>query len=238
MQSSKISSINHLSLQFEPRSWPFADKRRAEIDAHFERIRQERPEIWNGQVLVMHSHRLNHDTLEGAFLQTDFASFLSWRDWGFPQSGVINCFSMGALRSSDGAWLLGEMGPHTSAAGKIYFPAGTPDPSDIVNGTVDLASNVIREVAEETGLGTDDFTETGSWHCVTEGARMALIKVLQAREPADVLRPRILDYLAHEATPELADIHIVRSRRDYDPMMPSFVTAFLDYVAFAVHQGT
>ena len=97
--------------------------------------------------------------LEGAFLQTDFASFLAWRDWGFPEAGVTNCFSMGALRTSDGAWLMGVMAPHTAGAGKIYFPAGTPDPGDIVDGRVDLAGSVIREVAEETGLGADDFTE-------------------------------------------------------------------------------
>jgi 8-oxo-dGTP pyrophosphatase MutT (NUDIX family) len=237
MQSPGVTSINHLSLQYRQRPWPFAVERRAEIDAHFERLRRERPQIWNGPVLMMHDHRLNRDALEGAFLQTDFASFIAWRDWGFPQAGVINCFSMGALQTSDDAWLLGVMGPQTSAAGKIYFPAGTPDPGDIVDGTVDLAGSVIREVAEETGLGPGDFTEAGVRHCVTEGARMALIKVLQAHGPADAVRQRILGHIAHEATPELADIHIVRSERDYDPMMPRFVTAFLDHVAFS-HSGS
>ncbi|MPZ41249.1 MAG: NUDIX hydrolase [Rhizobiales bacterium] len=235
MKSSEIISIKHLSLQYRPRSWPFAVERRAEIDAHFERVREDRPKIWNGQVLMMHHHRLDRDTLEGAFLQTDFASFIAWRDWGFPQAGLINCFSMGALRTSDGAWLMGEMGAHTSAAGKIYFPAGTPDPDDIVNGVVDLAGNMIREVAEETGLGPGDFTEAAAWHCVADDVRMALIKVLQARERADVLRRRILEHLESEATPELADIHIVRSRRDYDSMMPGFVTTFLDHAAFSAH---
>ena len=34
-------------------------------------------------------------------------------------AGVTNCFSMGALRTSDGGWVMGVMAPHTSAAGKI-----------------------------------------------------------------------------------------------------------------------
>lgn len=229
MQVPNVISVDRLSLDFRPQSWPLALERRAEIEAHFQKVRQQRPEIWNGRVLLMHEHRFNRRALEGSFLETDFASFLAWRDFGFPEAGVINCFSMGALRTSDGAWLLGVMGDHTSAAGKIYFPAGTPDPSDIVDGAVDLAGSVIREVGEETGLGTADFVERNGWACVIDGPRIALMKVLQAHEPADVLRKRIRDYLGRETMPELADIHIVRSRSDYDPMMPRFVTAFLDH---------
>jgi len=44
---------------------------------------------------------------------------------------------------------------------------------------------------------------------------------------ADVLRARILRYLASEAQPELADIRIVRGPADLVPQMPDYVTAFL-----------
>ena len=55
-----------------------------------------------------------------------------------------------------------------------------------------------------------------------------MIKVLHARETATALRARILAHLAREREPELADIRIVRGPADFDPMMPPFVTAFLD----------
>ena len=232
MQASDVFPIDRLSLQYAPQPWPFAAERRAEIDAHFERARRERPGLWNGEVLLMHRHRVDRDVLEGAFLKTDFASFMTWRDWGSPEAGVTNCFSMGALRGSDGGWIMGVMAPHTSVGRKIYFPAGTPDPGDVVDGAVDLAGSVIREVAEETGLGAGDFKEANGWHCVVDGPRIALMKVLQAHVPAEALRRRILDYLARETMPELADVRIVRSRRDFDPMMPRFVTAFLDRTDF------
>jgi hypothetical protein len=228
----EVVPVSRLELIYAPQPWAFAEEHRAEIDAHFDRLRAERPSLWNGQVLMMHRHRLDGDALVGAFLATDFASFLTWRDWGFPEAGVTNCFSMGALRASDGAWIMGVMGSHTSAAGKIYFPAGTPDPADVVDSTVDLAGSVIREVAEETGLGRDDFTAESGWHCVVDGARIALMKVLQAKESAEALRQRILDYLAREDAPELADVRIVRSRGGFDPMMPRFVTTFVEHAGF------
>jgi 8-oxo-dGTP pyrophosphatase MutT (NUDIX family) len=228
-----VLPIGRLELIYSSEPWPFAIERRAEIDAHFEQVRIGRPGIWNGPVLMMHRHRMDGDAIEGTFLQTDFASFMAWRDWGFPEAGVTNCFSMGALRTSDDAWLMGVMAPHTAGAGRIYFPAGTPDPGDVVDGMVDLAGSVIREVAEETGLGTGDFTVASGWCGVIDGPRIALMKVLQSRESAEALRARILNHLAGETEPELADIRIVRSARDFDPMMPRFVTAFLDHIGFS-----
>jgi len=225
-----VIPIRRLRLRFEQKPWPFAVARRAEIDAHFERRRRERPAIWNGQVLLMHRHRIDGDLLEGAYLQTDYASFVSWRDWGWPDRSVVNCFSMGALRSSDGAWLLGVMGAHTAAAGLIYFPAGTPDPADITEGAVDLAASVTREVAEEAGLGPADYSAEDGWRCVLAGPSIAIMKVLLLPEPADVLRRRILAHLARDNTPELSDIRIVRGPADLDPMMPRYIVAFLHHL--------
>src|SRR5882724_3240194 len=139
MTATTVIRVERLALAFAPQPWRFASDRRAEIDAHFADRQREKPGLWNGRVLLLHRHRLEGPVFGGAFLETDFASFLAWRDWGFPDAGVTNCFAMGALRGSDGGYLLGLMAPHTATAGKVYFPAGTPDPDDIAGGTVDLA---------------------------------------------------------------------------------------------------
>lgn len=230
VDTQRVVRVQALELTLAQRPWAFAERRRAEIDAHFAMRCRTQPALWNGQVLLMHRHRLEGGLLQGAFLQTDFASFLAWRDWGFPEAGAINCFSMGALRASDGAWLLGVAAAHTATAGSIYFPAGTPDPDDVADGTVDLAGSVAREVHEETGLGPADFRTEQGWHCVLAGRRMSLMKVLQAHEPAEVLRGRILDHVSGQSVAELSDIRIVRHRRDLDPMMPSFMTVFLEFM--------
>ena len=65
---------------------------------------------------------------------------------------------------------------------------------------------------------------------VLAGMIVAQIKVLRAQETAQALRARILAHLAHEAQPELADVRVVRSPADFDPMMPPYVTAFLRHV--------
>ena len=182
-------------------------------------------------MLLLPSISIDRAVLRGSFLETDFASFIAWRDWGFPETGVRNCFAMGALRARDGAYLLGVMGPHTVNAGKIYFPAGVPDLDDVVGDKVDLARNVAREVAEETGL-----------------------------QPGDIRRRRRLGLRAHRAAPRHDEASDVRASRPTKcarassrisrasrspslptsascadppisiPMMPPFVTAFLEHM--------
>jgi 8-oxo-dGTP pyrophosphatase MutT (NUDIX family) len=225
-----VIPINHVALAFEPRPWRFAAARRAEIDAHFAARRAQQAQIWNGRVVLASRYRFADGGLAGSCFETDFASFLAWRDWGFPDADATNVFAMGALRGSDGAFLLGVMGPHTANAGRAYFPAGTPEPEDVADGALDLAGNVVREVAEETGLAAEDYVAEAGWHAVPTGARLALMKVLAADAPAPELQRRMREHIARDKDPELADIRIVRGATDFDPMMPPFVTAFLSHV--------
>jgi 8-oxo-dGTP pyrophosphatase MutT (NUDIX family) len=227
MNESAVVAIDDLDLAFAPRRWPFADERRADIDAHFAARQQKTPGIWNGRVLLLSECSLHDRRLTGTFFETDFASFMAWRDWGCPDQTVANCFAMGALRAADGAFILGVMGAQTANAGRVYFPAGTPEPDDIRGATVDLESNLVRELAEETGLTADDVRVQPGWSAVPAGPRIALFKRLEVEISAAALRSRILAHLAREKEPEFSEIRIVRGPDDLDPMMPPFVTAFL-----------
>ena len=223
-----VIPIDHLALSFEPWRWPFAEARRAEIDAHFAARRAQRPHMWNGRVLLASRYRVADGRLAGACFETDFASFLAWRDWGFPDAGAFNCFAMGALRSRDGAFLLGVMGPHTANAGRIYFPCGTPDPDDVRDGAVDVAGSVAREIFEETGLAEKDYAAEPHWDCVVVGAAIAMIRLLNVDMRGKALRARIEAALARQHQPELSAIHLVRRTDDFTAAMPRFVTAFLE----------
>jgi hypothetical protein len=227
-----IHRVTALDLKVRKFSWPFAVERRAEIDAHFADRQREKPELWNGRVLVGRNPDFVGHCFRADYFETDFASFLAWRDWGFPDRDICNGFGMGALRCADGAFVLGEMGAHTSNAGRIYFPSGTPDLDDIKDGTVDIAGSVIREFGEETGLTEKDFTADAHWDCVVLGCSVAIIRTLRVDMMGEDVQARITANLAAQAQPELSAIHLVRSVSDFAATMPRFVTAFLEQ-AFA-----
>lgn len=223
-----IHRVTTLELRLQPRSWPFADARRAEIDAHFARKQAEKPQLWNGRVLLGRHPDFAGGRLRAEFFETDFASFLAWRDWGFPDKDVFNGFGMGALRCSDGAFVMGEMGQHTANAGRIYFPSGTPDRDDIRDGMVDIVGSAAREIEEETGLTAADYRAGPHWDCVVTTASIAMIRILDVDGPGEQVRARIEANLARQSQPELTAIHLVRAISDLTSAMPSFVTAFVE----------
>ena len=223
-----IHRVATLDLGFRRQPWPFADQRRAEIDAHFAIQQREKPKLWNGRVLLAHNPVFSGDRFSAGYFEADFASFLAWRDWGFPDQEVFNGFGMGALRCSDGAFVLGEMGQHTANAGRIYFPSGTPDLDDLSDGAVDIAGSVAREVEEETGLTSADYRAGAHWDCVVSGSAIAMIRILNVDLTGEAARARIEANLARQQQPELAAIHLVRGVSDLTAAMPRFVTAFIE----------
>jgi 8-oxo-dGTP pyrophosphatase MutT (NUDIX family) len=230
MPSARIVPIDRLNVGVAPFRWPFAEARRNDIAAHFEARRVTTPQLWNGRVLLMRDFAVAGGMLSGLYFETGFADFLAWRDWDFPDPAVVNCFPMGALRASDGAYLMGVMSDCTANPGRIYFAAGTPDRDDLRGDTVDLLGNVLREIGEETGLTVADLAISPGWHAVVDGPRVAVMKPVEVRVPAQEARARMLRHLAGEKEPELSDIRIVRSAADLDPAMPHFVTAYLTHM--------
>jgi len=223
-----IHRVTTLDLAVEDFAWPFAFERRAEIDAHFARQRREKPAMWNGRVLLGRHPAFEGERLSASYFETDFASFLAWRDWGFPDKSVFNGFGMGALLSSDGAFVLGEMGRHTANAGRIYFASGTPDLDDVRDGALDIAGSVERELEEETGLAPADYRSDALWHCIFTGPALAMIRIVRVDISGEALRARIMANLALQQSPELSGIHLVRGMSDLTDTMPRFVTAFLE----------
>lgn len=233
MTTSSIQRVSRLDLTVRSWRWPFAQEKRRDIDAYFAEQRVQTPALWNGVVLLGRNATFANDCFRADYFETDFASFLAWRDWGFPDKAVFNGFGMGALRGSDGAFVLGEMSANTANPGRIYFPAGMSDPCDVKDGVFDLAGGITREVREETGLARSEYRADPHWYCIDQGPLIAIIQLLDADLPGTELRARIEANLAAEASPELRAIHLVRNRADFTQDMPVYVTDFIDYAVSA-----
>jgi 8-oxo-dGTP pyrophosphatase MutT (NUDIX family) len=230
VEAFSVVPVERLDVGFAPRPWRFADERRSEIDAHFADLQRSNPALWNGRVLLLGDFAIRDGIFSGACFPVDYASFLSWQNWNFPDPDVYDCFAMGPVLSSDGAFLLGEMAPHTFNAGQIYFPCGTPDLNDVNEDRVDFEGSIARELKEETGFDISEFAAEPGWYTVLGGALVGHMKVMRSRATATELRERALAHLASEERPELSDIRIVRGPADLDPAMPPFVISFLRHV--------
>ena len=202
MNDGDIIPLKRIEARFVQRPWPWAQDNRAAIDAHWQKLIAAKPSLFNGRVLIASERRFDGGVYRAVYLPTDYASFLAWRDWGFPDPSVFNGFGMGALFCADGAFVLGEMGQHTSNAGRIYFPSGTPDLNDIRDGTVDISGSVTRELEEETGLAPGEYESEPHWHCVYTGHAVAMIRMLRVDMPGEVVRARIVANLASQRQPE------------------------------------
>ena len=229
----RLLKVGELDLTFEPSPWAFAERRADSIAAHWARLRKTKPMLFNGRVLLLGRRGIEPRPdgalkFKGAFFETDYADYLAWVEFGYPGESVDNCFSMAALRGADGAFLLGEMAQHTVNAGQIYFPAGTPDPSDIFDDRVDLEASARRELFEETGVSADEASVAPGWTLVFTPQRVACMKLMTLPVAASEAKAEIEAYLAKDPHAEFSRMHIVRGPRDIDASrVPVFVAAYL-----------
>lgn len=233
----RMVTVEQLDCRLVAHRWPFAEKRAPDIAAHWRVACAKNPALYDGKVLL--ACRAEESGASGGAIkslqvdlfETRFSQFLAWRDFGWPDDGVFNCFAMAAVRSSDGAFLLGEMGDAHSCAGEIYFPGGTPDLDDVVAGDrVDLYGSLARELAEEAGLDVGAGRVAPCWSVVYDAQRIACLRHVQMDQSADALQMQVRAHIGREENPELKDAVMIRDAAALgDPRLPAFMTCFLGH---------
>jgi len=229
----RIEHIHEIDYRVEQKPWRFAIDEARAVDRHWDKLTAHNPHLYNGRVFLMHRMTLadkgGRRILTGAGFEVEFKAFIAWRDFGAPDRQVCNCFAMAALLSADGAFVLGRMSPHTANPGRIYFPAGTPDPQDQrEDGTIDLAGSLLRELAEETGIVARDVATDPGWTVVLAGPRIACIRIVRSPLAAVDLSADFAAFVAGDPAPELDGLYPVFSEDDLDEeRMPDFTLSYL-----------
>lgn len=225
---SRLWRADAVTASLAPHRWSWAEANRERIAAHWARRKAERPAIFDGRVLMLSGVDDVAGHTVARFFETGYAEMTAWLDLGRPGEGVGNGFAMGALRGSDGGFILGRMANHTANAGHLYFPAGTPDLGDVTpEGEVDLAGSMLREITEETGLGPDDWTVAPRWTVVEEDGRVAFLREIHLSVPAVEACRYIRNFLATETRPELAGVEIVTPGQTFDAAIPPYLRTYL-----------
>jgi 8-oxo-dGTP pyrophosphatase MutT (NUDIX family) len=211
--------------------WAFAERHEAEIAAHWQRSRIERPKLFDGAVYLLGSYAIEGRALTGTLLRTDFKSYLYWREHGYGDRSMRDAFGASLIRSSEGYVLLGRQTEGNMNAGIAYPPSGMIDDDDVQAGMVDIEASIVRELAEETGLTPADLERTPGYVLTISGRRVAI--AIEWRSPlnAHALRERILAHIRSEREPELADVVIVRSAADIgNPPVQDYAVSMLRLV--------
>jgi 8-oxo-dGTP pyrophosphatase MutT (NUDIX family) len=212
--------ISSLDLHLRPGVWAFADAEKTRIKDHWRKLAADNPKIWNGDVLICTYVELQDGGLKGSFLKTDYASFVAWRDWGWPDKTVCNLFGSAAVLSADKAVLYGRMAGHTLNAGKVYPPGGSLEMMDVMpDGRVDVMGSITRELEEETGLKASDAA-WGPLLAIFDEHRLSVSQVFRFADDAESLAARVRRYLNSPHEDELSDIEIITETSRFESTMP------------------
>lgn len=202
-----VVRVERCDLAAIPGRWPYQDSYGAAIADHWEKRRAQSPALFNGVVHLLSAWRIEGVVFTGRFLETDFASFLHWRESGHPEAGVRDCFGSAIIRSADGHVVLGRQREGQVNSGLLYPPSGFIDPADVrPGGRIDIEANIAREVAEETGLDAAELSWPSGFRIAFSGAQVAIAREGRSALTSDALRATVLAHIAGEAEPELVDI--------------------------------
>lgn len=146
-----IHEIEITSLKVVDRPLPFEEENKERIDVFWQQAFAANQRLWNGRFFMFSDVVMENGVLHAKAHLTDFATFLFWRAHGRCASTThITGTTFPVL--ADKSLLAIEMSRHTANAGRVYFPAGSFDMADIVDGNLDPVRNFTREMNEEIGI--------------------------------------------------------------------------------------
>ena len=146
-----IHLLEETRLVLSDQPLPYLEDQVEQIQLYWEHITQAKKRLWNGEFFMFTDVNVNEGIMSGIGHKTDFATFMYWRDH-IRGRNITHITGTTLPSFADGSLLAIKMADHTANAGSIYFPAGSFDSKDLVEGRFNVEKNVQRELHEEIGL--------------------------------------------------------------------------------------
>ncbi len=210
-----VHRVRSCSIRCDAPCWPFAAEENLAIRRHWAMRSAENPKFFNGRVHIMTSGALRRGRLEGSIAATDFAASLYWRESGFKDRTVVDCFGSAIFVASDGGLIYGRQTPGNINSGLIYPPGGFLDERDIgASGAVDIDGSVAREVMEEMGLDASALLRDDGYLVTRDGPLLSVGVVYRLPMSGEDFCAEAKERLANDAAAELETLVSLQSAAD------------------------
>jgi len=225
---SAVLPVREVAVRLQPGEHPFEVDNAEAIEAHWKVEHSANPALFNGQMVLLSRLALRGERLEGACHAVNYATMLYWRRRK-NDPRIEHSFAYPALVAADGALVAIRMGAHTSNPGRVYFAAGSFEPSDFIDGVVDLQGNMVREVREETGLDIGAVRHDDTDYLYSANRSTAIFRRYYLDEDADDVARRIRDFVASESDPEIEGPVVIRADGPRPDGMTGHMQAIVDW---------
>jgi 8-oxo-dGTP pyrophosphatase MutT (NUDIX family) len=215
-----IVPVDHVNVALDPGPHPFETANSAAIEENWRAEKRANPSLFDGTVVLL--SRLVYDSgrFEGRCHAIRYATFLYWRRER-ADTATGHVFAHAMLVSRDNALVAIRMAANTVNANRVYFAAGSFEPADFFNGSADVDFNMIREVAEETGLDISAVRRGERCYALSTDRGTVLFRRYYLAEDADAVAQRIEAFVAGEKEAEISGPVIIRAADDLqEGLMP------------------
>jgi 8-oxo-dGTP pyrophosphatase MutT (NUDIX family) len=201
----------------------------AEIAANWASATSANPALFNGPFFMAEQAAIIAEGLQARYHRTRFATMMYWKA-NATSNKPWHIYGVGVIVSNDNRLIAGRMAPSTSAAGRVYFPAGSFDEDDVVDEHVDVDGNMLREVEEETGIKLSEARRRDEdIHLVTVNRNIALFRRHYFDVSADELLEGIRAHIASQDDSELDDITAISAAGQMGEATPLTFRSFADW---------
>lgn len=223
-----VAAVDAIDVRLSDEPHPFEIVNAEAIAANWEREAAANPALFNGTMVLLSRLSLREGKLAGLCHAVRYATMLYWRK-NRGVDGIEHVFAFPALVSSDNALVAIRMGQHTANPGKVYFAAGSFEPSDFVDGRADADGNMTREVGEETGIDISAVCTDPGFHLFSHNHATVMFRRYWLDQDAGTLARGIAEFVAGETDPEIDGPVIIRSARDEPEGLTEHMRAIVNW---------